>query len=419
MTHPQLKRKTFARYRFGPTNRLEECPTGPVFSSPIGAFDLSQIGILHAGVDTVRALYSGRLNEMMLDQIESAGFDSVIEVAGLKVMIGPGGQSGYRYRLQNNEAGLILFVLSRYTKPASIGAHLKIEAGPAFLLSRAVDETQHSLDCLASAILNEGWAPSGCAVHVCADVQGWGFPDDFLERLATRSRQQISHKGIAKIEMVGGLVAQVYGSNETLTFGQPGGIQFTCYRKDIANERQGKTDFSSKVWERAHDDNGVVLFDPDAPVRRLEFRYHQTVIRQIAYDVNSELLRYETVARRLNDLWQYGLSIFRLDQSRKYIDPFWQLLYEDVEICVNPRRELVKRVYKGPGTSEYRNLCLCIGNALSIYARESLSPTQAIDRLRRAGLWRKYAHYARQHGNDPQADVTKGLLRRRLAGKAS
>ncbi|MEM7173196.1 MAG: hypothetical protein AAF530_23740 [Pseudomonadota bacterium] len=415
----ELKRKTFTRMQQSPSGELEVDPSGPIFSSPIGDFDLSGVHILHSGFDTVRSLYRGKLNQDLFQTIEDTGFDKVMRLGGPEWIIGAGGKSGYRYRLQNNEIGLILFLGARHSKTTSPGAHLKIEAGPSFLLPRAVDEAQHYWDSLASTVLLENWDYSGCAIHLCADIQGWDFPEDFVERLVTRSRQIIQHNGIAKIELYGDVTCQLYGYNETATFGFPNGFQFTCYAKDVANRRQDKIDFWEKIWNQTHDEDGVVLYDPAKPVRRIEYRLHQSIVREIASECGEKLLNYEALAERATDIWCYGLSTFRLDLSRTYVDPFWQLLYEDIQMGCQPRREMIKRVYKGPGSSEQRNVGLAIGNLLSVFAREKRSPRDAIQALKKAGVWKKFVMYQRLQGRDPQAEIVQGLSRRRLGGSAS
>ena len=117
--------------------------------------------------------------------------------------------------------------------------------------------------------------------------------------------------------------------------------------------------------------------------------------------------------------WCYGLSIFRLDWSRTYIDPLWRWLYEDVRITDIPKRDMLKRVYKWPGTCEQRNVCLSVGNALSVYARDGLTTAAVIERLRRDGHWKRFGRYAKDRGRDPQVLIRDGLLRRRLVGQAA
>ena len=88
--------------------------------------DLSGVRILRCGVDTVRQLYNGKLRPEVM-----ALFDlsvDVVEFAGYEWSKGRiGRDSGYQYRLQNAEMGLILLIKNHNIKVDTIGSHLKIE----------------------------------------------------------------------------------------------------------------------------------------------------------------------------------------------------------------------------------------------------------------------------------------------------
>ena len=88
---------------------FHKSPKGMLFMDPLnGQFtDLSGVRILRCGVDTVRQLYNGKLRPEVM-----ALFDlsvDVVEFAGYEWSKGRiGRDSGYQYRLQNAEMGLIL-----------------------------------------------------------------------------------------------------------------------------------------------------------------------------------------------------------------------------------------------------------------------------------------------------------------------
>lgn len=54
-------------------------------------------------------------------------------------MIGSGGASGYQFRLQNSDLGLILFLKSRYAEQDKEFSHFKIECSPHWLLPRSIE----------------------------------------------------------------------------------------------------------------------------------------------------------------------------------------------------------------------------------------------------------------------------------------
>ncbi|HBO5529581.1 hypothetical protein ACLBVN_33270, partial [Pseudomonas aeruginosa] len=110
---------------------FHKSPKGMLFMDPLnGQFtDLSGVRILRCGVDTVRQLYNGKLRPEVM-----ALFDlsvDVVEFAGYEWSKGRiGRDSGYQYRLQNAEMGLILLIKNHNIKVDTIGSHLKIEVSP-------------------------------------------------------------------------------------------------------------------------------------------------------------------------------------------------------------------------------------------------------------------------------------------------
>ncbi|MCG8354001.1 MAG: hypothetical protein MI920_00370 [Kiloniellales bacterium] len=334
-------------------------------------------------------------------------------------MFGGGGQSGYRYRLQNNAVGLVILFGSRYLDQKKIGANLKIDCSPAFLMHREPEEVQMYLTAIADAILLNGWNPSGCAVHVCADFQGWSPPADFERHVTARASLANTFNGLTELRLRADEGAAVYGERETFDWGSRSSIQFQVYNKTITNRKFDKVDYWDAIWSHAHDEDGVVLYDDKEPVWRIEYRFHHSVLLQIGDGYGSPMLTYLEVAEILNDLWRYGLANYRLDHSERFVDPVWQWLYEDLEIVPGAKRWMAKRVYKRHGSNEQRNVCLAIGNALSVYARRDLQTPQVVPRLKKAGLWALYCRYCRERGLDPQAEIAQGLARRRLVGMAA
>ncbi|HIE1293887.1 TPA: hypothetical protein ACXJGO_005474, partial [Pseudomonas aeruginosa] len=166
---------------------FHKSPKGMLFMDPLnGQFtDLSGVRILRCGVDTVRQLYNGKLRPEVM-----ALFDlsvDVVEFAGYEWSKGRiGRDSGYQYRLQNAEMGLILLIKNHNIKVDTIGSHLKIEVSPHAIDGADPRILQGVLDDLAAAVLSH-CETNQAAVHIALDVQGWTPPADLVDRMHCRS----------------------------------------------------------------------------------------------------------------------------------------------------------------------------------------------------------------------------------------
>lgn len=394
--------------------------TGRLFLSSTGQSDLSEVRILHAGVDTVRQLYEGVPVSDWWNTIESIysdGFNQVLEFLDEEWMIGSGGKSGYRWRLQNNHLGILILYGSRYAESDKRGAHLKIECSPHFLKDRPALSAQAFMDRVALRLLNSQRA-SGCAVHLALDVQGWNPDEEFETRLTTRSKRRTRYDGLSTIEMHGNETVQIYGDRESFLFGSAASMQFAAYRKDKEALKRDKLDWWESVWNEQHDDLDTLSYKPGKPVWRLEWRFHHSVINQVV-ESGFPMHTYRELEPVLTNFLHYGLNTYRLDISRTRLDPFWQLIYEDVTIRGEKEGFIVKRNYKTPGRGDEKNLALAVGNLLSIYARYNYKPRQVIGYLKSAGIWSELCDYWESSGKDPQQEIVVGLTKRRLVGRAA
>ena len=144
-----------------------ESPKGRLFFDDTTAqfTDLSGVRILRCGVDTVRQLYNGKLRPEVM-----ALFDlsvDVVEFAGYEWSKGRiGRDSGYQYRLQNAEMGLILLIKNHNIKVDTIGSHLKIEVSPHALDGADPRILQGVLDDLAAAVLSHCETNRRCAYRL-------------------------------------------------------------------------------------------------------------------------------------------------------------------------------------------------------------------------------------------------------------
>lgn len=293
-----MNKKTFDRCSIASLLEGQNDPRGRIFLTSEQPVDLSKVRILHSGVDTVRQLYKGTPNEALIAEISGyylKGFNSIMTFCGREWVVGSGGKSGYRYRLQNNEYGLILLIGSRYAELEKEGAHLKIECSPYFLKDRAPKDVQKILDEIASLLL-QAPTPTGAAVHIAIDVQGWQPPKDFETRLTTRSKRRMDHIGLDSVELSGGETIQRYGQNESYLFGLPISVQFSVYRKDLEALKRDKLDWWESVWNQCGQALCEPYYTPDKPVWRLEWRFHHNTIAQIQREQGKDFTTYADLA---------------------------------------------------------------------------------------------------------------------------
>lgn len=231
---------------------FHKSPKGMLFMDPLnGQFtDLSGVRILRCGVDTVRQLYNGKLRPEVM-----ALFDlsvDVVEFAGYEWSKGRiGRDSGYQYRLQNAEMGLILLIKNHNIKVDTIGSHLKIEVSPHAIDGADPRILQGVLDDLAAAVLSH-CETNQAAVHIALDVQGWTPPADLVDRMHCRSRRVRQISGIERIEFDGN--ASVYGRGETYMFGSANGLQLSIYNKTLQARATDKLDYWESVWATLNGD---------------------------------------------------------------------------------------------------------------------------------------------------------------------
>lgn len=432
--------KTWDRYSLESIAVQSQDERGRIFTSGLGQVNLSAVTFLHEGVDTVRQLYEGILKPDVLDYIkavyELGPSHRLIDVLGRQWLLGSGGKSGYRYRLQDNDLGLILLIGSRYVEETSAGSHLKVELSPHFIDARNEKSIQCYLNNLAARLLANP-RPLGCQVHLCVDLQGWEPPKNFLDLLVTRSRRRVDHTGIGRVEFSLSEIAAVYGNSQSYLFGSASGLQFSMYRKDLQVKAVDKAHFWSSVWNRRTDEDFKPLYDPSKPVWRFEFRFHHSVINEFAEFLDEPLASFTDLVPHLTGLFRYALGNFRLNAVSStasgasssyrglYIDPMWQLLLQDVRILAPDQGLFYKRARKQPGKGNEKNVLLSVGNMLSIYARNGLDPLKSFYFLTQSGIFDDYVGYIRSRYRLPTLcqvkdkileKITEGLAIRRLQG---
>ncbi len=189
----------------------------------------------------------------------------VVEFAGYEWSKGRiGRDSGYQYRLQNAEMGLILLIKNHNIKVDTLGSHLKIEVSPHALDGADPRILQGVLDDLAAAVLSH-CETNQAAVHIALDVQGWKPPRDLVDRMHCRSRRVRQISGIERIEFDGN--ASVYGRGETYMFGSANGLQLSIYNKTL----------QARATDTA-DGSGNWTYTPSTPIA------NGTVVNVVAED---------------------------------------------------------------------------------------------------------------------------------------
>jgi len=356
---------------------LAESKEGRLFVHPGTAdvIDLSGVRVVNFSTDTVRQLYRGALRPGVLALFEGKA-NSLVELGDHTWHPGRiGRDSGYQFRLQNADLGVILLIKSFHVDAGQPGPHLKIEVSPHLIQSRTPQALQRLLDSLAGLVLTDV-ERNQCAVHVALDVQGWHPGDDFQAHLHCRSRRSTSVTGINSVDFNSESV--VYGRGQSWSFGSAGGIQLAVYNKTLEAKAKDRLDYWRNVWSASGD------YDESKPVYRIEFRFHHSIVDQFAQGsadpTTGEVINttgYDELYPHLTGLWRYALDNFRYLYSPGYFDPFWTLI-GGLSLCPggSPKVEY-RRYYKTSSGFSGKNVELLLGNFLSCAARMRLSGCQA------------------------------------------
>ncbi|KRW59938.1 hypothetical protein [Pseudomonas sp. TTU2014-080ASC] len=377
---------------------FNESKTGRVFFDDGTATitDLTDVRLLRCGVDTVRQLYKGLIRPEVMALFEKPGV--MVDFAGQRWHSGRVGRdSGYQYKLQNADLGIVLLIKNFNAKLESIGPHLKIEVSPHTIDSLSPERLQARLDFYASEVLTH-IEINQCAVHLALDLQGWIPPTDLVARMHCRAR---THRDISGINEVNWATkSSVYGRGETSMFGSAGGVQLCIYNKTEQAKATDKLDFWESVWKRrdsldaADPDN----YNPEQPVWRIELRYHHSIIQQFAsgsIDLKTgktlETQSFAGFAPHLDGLWRYGLGQFKLLTRPGRFEAIWTLIRDDVHVDL-PVDSLLedteyKRYYKTSRGFSGKNVELFLGNFVSLLARERVGAKKAFSTLKQWDCW--------------------------------
>ncbi|MEO5370091.1 MAG: hypothetical protein H7833_08485 [Magnetococcus sp. DMHC-1] len=409
----------------------DQDPTGRIFISSAGTSDLSGIEICGVSVDTVYQIYRGIVNidvyEKVLSLSESV--DGNIFFDGPSCPVGyiftdgqwhvgkVGKVSGYHLKLQNNALGIVVLLKNAYSEVDKEGSHLKIKLSHHFIRKYGYGMIQEKMDEIASIFL-KSFIPSGVAVHLAADVEGWQPPVDFMERFVTHSRTVRRYDGINSLEFEDlSDISVTYGDGKTMMFGKAGSLQVAIYNKGDEIIKSDKVDYYHTFWDEYTGISGSY----EHSIWRVELRFHHSVVREIGNGFGSQFDSWNVVYPYLTDFWKYGLKRNRLDYNSTYIDPFWQLLIEDV-VFVKVKGIEVKRKKKEDPSGIQKNISLIIGNLITLYAREGFNADDVMVELRKLSFWPLVVRSYEMRGksiSDIKQQIAKGLCYRRLIGRAA
>ncbi len=416
----------------------EEDSKGLLFANDLGVTDLSDVNIVGASVDTVRQLFFGVPNTVLLANIERYKqakdefiyfTDDCVTGSGRWHFSSMGKNGGYRYKFQNNDVGIVVLFGSWYGKMDQEGSHLKIELSPHFISSRTTaqiwDYLHHPITGFSQRFLDNA-EPKGVAVHLACDYQGFNLPLDFIQNFTTASRTVRTFDGIASLDLsnFSDAVATYGGDGQGKDYliGKPLGIQMSLYDKGYEMVKSDKVDHFQNEWNIY----SLGTYDNTQTVRRIEARLHHTVIREIGLGLGLEFEGFNQVADHLTDIWRYALERNRLmigGDNRGYLHPFWQLLMQDVFFYVPAQGVTISRKKKEAVDPISRNITSVIGNLVSIMARRNDCTVRHVMRqLHNLHIWPEIQTYYRNRGKDDddiREQIKNGLDRRRLVGKAA
>lgn len=388
MAKPEFQSRINFDGEFDSVGRLFVCPETARIT------DLSGVKILNCSVDTVRQLYRGTLRT---DIYQLFSTPQLVEFGGYQWFSGRVGRdSGYQYRLQNNDLGLILLIKNFNVSDQASGPHLKIEASPHLIESMAPVELQSLMNGLAIQVLTD-IEPNQCAIHLAVDLQGWEPPRDLVARMHCRSRRVREITGIDSVDWAG--KSSVYGDGETYMFGAASGLQLSIYNKTRQARHIDKLDYWQGIWHR-HDNpfdaDDPQNYDPEQDVWRIEMRFHHSIIHQFALgsvDLTTnrtlDTCMFGQMEGHLDGLWRYGMTAFKLLDSPKVYSGIWSLLAQDAWFTcgVKLHDTEYRRAYKTAGGFSGKNVELFLGNFVSLLARERVGAKKAFDRLQEWECW--------------------------------
>jgi hypothetical protein len=85
-----------------------------------------------------------------------------------------------------------------------------------------------------------------------------------------------------------GEIASSYDRGQSFLLGSPSSVQFAVYRKDVQAYSVDKIDYWRNVWRDSINDDMTKVYVEDAPVWRIELRFHHSVLADFGRGVASQ-----------------------------------------------------------------------------------------------------------------------------------
>jgi len=387
---------------------------GRLFTKPQGygiqSHDLSDVKILSRHVDTYKQMYSGLLNSTSYQTIREhveTNPDKPLKLRTFTFKVSrSGSKSGYRFILKNLDLGVVILYGSFYKKINDFTNQtdepcnqLKIECSPHLLVSQTARNTQKLLDNIAHLLLKD-YEPIKPSIHLAVDFQGWQIPDDFEKRFVCRSTNIRRYNSMDKLDMSLNTFVARYGRGQSIMWGSNNSLQGIIYNKIDEAQTKGKKDFWQTVWRNKN--NG---YDDKQIVNRIEFRFSPDMIKQISDylqdsgSINYPITNFVEINKLLTSLFVFALTKQRLNSSSRYIDPFWQLLMQDVLFNDQPVLDIKRKYTKSVGAL-HRNITAAVGHVIAICAKKNWKEHDVRGMLSDSGLWTLYEeHVCTTKGN--------------------
>lgn len=374
------------------------------------SFDLSDLKILHSGVDTIRQLFICNLRYDVISKLQKHYETAVSDVITINDVSwrfsSSGKRSGYQYILKNLDLGFVVLLKSFYVDVEERGSHIKIEVTPQIIDELGLVGVSNRIRDVAG-LFGDTLEASGIAVHLNADFKGLDLSDDFEQKLHTRAKRNLKVNGITESNFEVSSASFVYGKGETYLFGNSSSLQMCLYNKSLEAVKSDKLHFCESLWKRTPSINdflepeyndGSKTGEADT-VHRLEFRVHHSIIKEFEnghFNQTGEIVcirEAKDLVKHLGGLWQYCMQNFRYEENRTYIHPLWQKLIEDVNHFRVHETFVYKRSQKKSGVNTRRNVACYIGNYLRLAARKGYSPGLCVKHFMSASLESELADY--------------------------
>ncbi|EGG93992.1 hypothetical protein IMCC1989_475 [gamma proteobacterium IMCC1989] len=370
---------------------------GNRFYNSKDSFSLNHMRFLHSGIDTIKQLFTGFLKLDVIHALSTHDYDlrgSTVNFGGIDWKYSTSSKkTGYQFVLKNLDLGFVVLLKSFFEEEDKLGSHLKIEVTPQAIFESTPIELRNSLREVANLFLSS-YTENSIAFHACVDIKGLEIPDDFEANLVTKARRKFKFNSISDAQYSLNETSVVYGNGQSYTFGSASAVQMTIYDKIAESLKSDKISFWESVWSQVPsvDDYSVSEYQQGDNVHRLELRFHHSIVREFcngSKNVIGEKLDIRNVLHlcdHIDELFKYGLNLFRLQYSTSYIHPIWQSLMEDVTLFPPSPHFMYKRAKKSPTANSRRNTAFWLGNVIKLMSRKRMTTSHVVKHIINSGL---------------------------------